>query len=67
MEEWEVMQDNQHGLTKGKSCLTNIVAFYDCITASTDKGIAFQIFNLYSDMVFHNLLLSKLEGYGFDG
>ena len=32
LEEKKVIRSSQHGLTKGKSCWTNLLAFYDVIT-----------------------------------
>jgi len=71
MEDREVIWDSNCDFTKGKSCLTNLVAVYDGVTTPVDKTGAMDVFYLdfckASDTIPHNILHSKLKRFGSDG
>ncbi|GAB0205341.1 mitochondrial enolase superfamily member 1 [Grus japonensis] len=70
VEEKKVIGSGQHGFTKGKACLTNLIAFYDGMTGWVDEGRAVDI--VYLDFskpfgsVSHNILTSELRKCGLD-
>ncbi|GAB0204550.1 mitochondrial enolase superfamily member 1 [Grus japonensis] len=70
IEEEKVIGRGQHGFTKGKSCLTNLIAFYDGMTGWVDERRAVDVvyldFSKAFDTVSHNILVSKLRKCGLD-
>ncbi|KAK4810802.1 hypothetical protein QYF61_008774 [Mycteria americana] len=60
----KVIRNSKHGFTKGKSCLTNLITFYNEIAGIVVKGRATDVvytdFSKTFDMVSHSIHLSKL-------
>ncbi|PKU47819.1 reverse hypothetical protein [Limosa lapponica baueri] len=63
-------EPNQHGFMKGRSCLTNLISFYDHVTHLLNAGKAVDViyldFGKVFDTVPHSVLLEKLANHGID-
>ncbi|PKU36052.1 rna-directed dna polymerase from mobile element jockey- hypothetical protein [Limosa lapponica baueri] len=70
MEEKKAIRSSQHGFTKGKSCLTNLIAFYDGMIGWTDEesvvDVVYLDFSKTFDTVSHCILIGKLRKCGID-
>ncbi|PKU38533.1 rna-directed dna polymerase from mobile element jockey- hypothetical protein [Limosa lapponica baueri] len=66
----KVIGSGHHGFTKGKSCLTNLIVFFDQMIGWVDEGRAVDVFYPdFSKLVSHrlpNILLGKLRKCGLD-
>ncbi|KAJ7413300.1 RNA-directed DNA polymerase from mobile element jockey-like protein [Willisornis vidua] len=64
----KVIRSSQHGFTKGKSCLSNLIAFYDETRTWMDEERAVDIVYLKFSKAFNavsqNILIGKLKKCG---
>ncbi len=65
---YNLIHDSQQGFTKGKSCLTNLLSFYNRVYKAADNDESFDVvyldFNKAFDKVPHQRLLNKVRAHG---
>lgn len=68
LDTYSLIHESQHGFTKGKSCLTNLLSFLEDITKSVDDGkpvdVIYLDFSKAFDKVPHQRLIEKLKSHG---
>jgi len=71
LDHFNLIQKSQHGFTKGKSCLTNLLEFLEGVTSDLDDGnsvdLVYLDFAKAFDKVPHRRLAKKLEAHGIGG
>jgi len=65
-----VIGHTQHGFMRGRSCLTNLISFYDKVTHLVDQGrqvnVIFLDFSKAFSAVFHGILLQNIFSVELD-
>jgi len=66
----KVIRLSQYRFTEGRSCLTNLISFYDKVTCFVDDGKAVDVvyldFSKAFDTLSHSILVEKLAAHGLD-
>lgn len=70
MKEKVVIRNSQYGLTKGKQCLNDPIAFYAEISGFVDGGGAVDViyldFSKAFDTILHHVFVSKIGCYSLE-
>ena len=71
LEDNELIKETQHGFRKGRSCLTNLLDFFEAVAREVDQGepvdVLYFDFKKAFDRVPHERLLVKLRALGVEG
>ena len=65
------ISETQHGFVKERSCLTNLIEFFEEVTKAIDEGRAVDVvymnFSKAIDKVPHGRLVQKVKSHGISG
>lgn len=71
LEKFKLINTSQHGFSKGKSCLTNLLEFFETVTQYLDDGepvdLVYLDFAKAFDKVPYTRLFKKIEAHGISG
>ncbi|PKU41828.1 rna-directed dna polymerase from mobile element jockey- hypothetical protein [Limosa lapponica baueri] len=62
VDEKKAIDNGQHGFTREKSHLTNLITFCDRMTGEVDEGRALDVVYLYFSKAFDNVFCNMLTG-----